>query len=126
MRTALALFAVVAFFHLSGVQQAKGYTYAPGLRNRAMWKNMQVVMILAAVPLTAFGVIAVLAGNPWIMLAGLLYVVAIPLLLFGAVAFIFLLGNSIELIGALTRRERAPHPKRTHSEAQSASLEHTR
>jgi hypothetical protein len=70
-----------------------------------MWKNMQVVMILAAVPLTAFGVIAVLAGNPWIMLAGLLCMVAVPLILFGAVAFIFLLGNSIELIGAITRRE---------------------
>jgi hypothetical protein len=75
-----------------------------------MWKNMQVVMILAAVPLTAFGVIAVRAGDPWIMVAGLLYVVAIPLLPFGAVAFIFLLENSIELIGAITRREPAPHP----------------
>jgi hypothetical protein len=33
MKTALALFAVVAFFIWAECMRAKGYTYAPGVRN---------------------------------------------------------------------------------------------
>jgi hypothetical protein len=65
----------------------------------AMWKKSRGVLILAAVPLTVFGVFAVLAGDPGIVLAGVLYVVVVPLILFACVAGFFLLGNSVDLVG---------------------------